>query len=565
MGREDNELYKACSAYMRSGDYDRALDCAVTLYKESPKEWRGLVLAFRKAMKGMVESGARVEDAYELLHQSYLLCAETSFDDFMIAIEWYRKPEEKFWQVRREHLLPICTALESLANDELDELFISCPPRIGKSTIVLFFTVWMMLKHPERSNLYSSYTEKVVKTFYNGCLEILGDHITYDISSVFPKAKIAHTDAADLLIDIGRRKKYPSLTARSVDGTLNGACDADQLVICDDLHSGIDEARSKDQLIKKWETVRANLLSRKKGNAKILWIGTRWSLIDCISNRIEMLETEAECAFIRHKVINVPALNEDGESNFDYMFHKGFTTADYKAIRASYETNGDLALWLAPYMGAPIERSGTVFDPTEMRYYNGELPKETDNGELVPVEPDRVYMVVDPAWGGGDYVAGAVCYQYGDEIYIPEVVYSNGDKSVTQPLIVAAGMKHSISALYIEATRVTASYAAEVDARFRDNGYRVNIQANVKNWNGNRGKQQRIFDKAPEIRERLIFLESGKRDKTYSAFMQNVFSFVVEGKNKHDDAPDCLAMIIVAAFRQNARIQVASAAMLDRF
>ena len=351
------------------------------------------------------------------------------------------------------------------------------------------------------------------------------------------------------------------MTCRSVDGSLNGSCDCSHLLIADDLHSGIDEARSKDQLIKKWETVRANLLSRKKGNAKILWIGTRWSLIDCISNRIEMLETDRACRFIRHKIFNVPALNEKDESNFDYMFHKGYTTDDFKAIRASYDIKGDFPLWSAPYMGLPVERDGAVFSPDELRYYNGELPVK----DGLPLEPDRRYMVVDPAWGGGDYVAAVVVYQYGDDLFVPDVVYNNADKSVTQPEIVSKAKKWFIDALFIESTRVTMSYMDEVDKRLRDDGYRVNVNGNVKNWSGQQGKQQRIYDKAPEIREKFVFLDRTKQGKTYTQFMQNVFSFVVEGKNKHDDAPDVLAMVLTNAYRPSAKIKILQASVLDTF
>jgi hypothetical protein len=42
----------------------------------------------------------------------------------------------------------------------------------------------------------------------------------------------------------------------------------------------------------------------------------------------------------------------------------------------------------------------------------------------------------------------------------------------------------------------------------------------------------------------MLFLEEGKRSKEYELFMQNVYSFSVTGKNKHDDAPDSLAMAV---------------------
>ena len=73
----------------------------------------------------------------------------------------------------------------------------------------------------------------------------------------------------------------------------------------------------------------------------------------------------------------------------------------------------------------------------------------------------------------------------------------------------------------------------------------------------NKAKEQRIFDKAPDIREHFIFLEDGKRSKEYSLFMQNVYSFKVTGKNKHDDAPDSLCMACDMAFYQSyAKVEI---------
>ena len=540
----NEELLGALRKYISNGDYKNAYDCVVNIYRgaEDKRQARKMVIAFRQSLKEVIGQNYDVAYNYDILHQAYLLCAVDSFDDFMVALEWYRPVEERFWTVRREQLLPVCTALEEFASDGLDELFLSCPPRIGKSSIVMFFIIWWMCKHPELPNLYSSYTEKVVKTFFNGVLEVFSDPVTYDLYTIFPNAKVANTDAKDLLLNIKRKKRYPNLTARSVDGTLNGSCDVNGgVLICDDLHSGIDEARSKDQMINKWSTVQNNLLSRKAN--KILWIGTHWSIIDCISNRIEFLENSPEASHIRFKIFNVPALNDKEESNFDYMFHKGFSTKDYKAIRASFEMKDDYASWSAQYLGIPIERDGAVFSPSDLRYYNGELPKEMVDGKMVNIEPDRIFMAVDPAWGGGDYVAAPLIYQYGEDLYVADVVYDNGDKTVTEPKIVNLAKNHNVAAMYVEATLTTKGYMDELDDRFRKEGYRLNLQRTTKHWTGT-GKAQRIFDKAPEIRERMIFLDVPHRSKEYTMFMQNVFAFTVEGKNKHDDAPDSLAMVI---------------------
>ena len=65
----------------------------------------------------------------------------------------------------------------------------------------------------------------------------------------------------------------------------------------------------------------------------------------------------------------------------------------------------------------------------------------------------------------------------------------------------------------------------------------------------NVSKEQRIYDHAPEIRESFLFLENGHRSKPYQMYMDNVFGFTIVGRNKHDDAPDSLAMAASMVFR----------------
>ena len=136
-------------------------------------------------------------------------------------------------------------------------------------------------------------------------------------------------------------------------------------------------------------------------------------------------------------------------------------------------------------------------------------------------------------------------------------MYDPGDKTVTQPLIVNAVKKYGVQALFVEAVKTTASYTQELEKRLHDDGIRINIQSTIKHYTGS-GKDQRIFDKAPEIRERMIFLQDGERSKPYSLFMQNVFSFSFSRKNKNDDAPDSLTIAMSMAFGYSTRVEVFS-------
>ena len=506
-----------------------------------------------RELRGKISSYFSEADAYtkkELYELSRrILCWEApfNFDSFMLYNEIDRPAKEQFWLPRRSKLMPVCQALQDLEDGNLDELFLSCPPRVGKTTIILFFLAWVMGRNSERSNLYSSYTDSVVNVLYNGILEMMQDPVTYRYFEIFAGHSLASTNAKDLLINLDRRKRYASFTGRSLYGTLNGACDCNGYLVADDLISGIEEALNKDRLAAAWAKVDNNLLPRAKESAKILWIGTRWSLLDPTGVRMDLLQNDPKYADRKWKVLNTPALDDNDESNFDYSYGVGFSTDYYQQRRASFERNSDMASWLAQYQGVPVERDGAVFEPGQLRYYNGVLPEE---------DPDRIFMAIDPAWGGGDFVAAPVCYQYGEDIYVADLVYSDSDKSITQPLIVSTVKRNNVAAIKVEGTKMTASYGEDIDKMLRADGIRVNMRINTSHFTGT-GKRTRIFDKAPEIRERMIFLADGHRTKEYSQFMQSLFSFTVTGKAaKHDDAADSLAMAIDFATTGQTRVEI---------
>lgn len=472
------------------------------------------------------------EKLRRLMYELYKLEAPYKFDAYCLALEYDRPVEEQFYYPRREVLKKFVDELQKLADGELQELFLSCPPRVGKTTLLMFYTTWIMGKNPKNSNLYSSFSDVITEAFYNGIMEILTDETTYHFMDIFPKSEIAKggTNAKNETIDLVKKKHYPTLTCRSLYGTLNGACDCNGILIGDDLIGGIEEALNKDRLISAWSKVDNNLLPRAKEKARILWCGTRWSISDPAGLRMDLLENDKTFKNRKYVICNLPALNEEDESNFDYKFGVGFSTDYYRQRRASFERNNDTASWTAQYMCQPIERDGTVFEADDFRYFNGVLPEE---------EADRIFMPVDPAFGGGDFTASPICYQYGDDIYVPDVVFSNEEKNVTQPSLARKASRWGVKFLQIEANKTMQSYVEGVKEELAK--LECNTTVMSKTASNQKSKEQRIFDRAPDIRERFIFLESGQRSKEYNQFMQNVFSFKIQGKNKHDDAPDVLA------------------------
>lgn len=460
------------------------------------------------------------------------LAQNGDFDSFCLYMERTRPPEKRFFQNRRAVMKVIVDAIQDLMDDKLDELFISLPPRVGKTTFANFLTAYILGLEPESTNLYCSCNTGVAETYYKGVLELITDDSTYTFSEIFPDTKLVATNSKEHTLDMGRPKKYPTLRCVSIDQEINGKADCNRFLIADDLCSGIEEAMSPERLKKLWTTTQNDLIPRQVGDrGKIIWIGTRWALGDPIGRQRDILENEPKFASRKWKAIDIPALNENDESNFDFPYGLGFSTEQYIQRRAVFERDGDMASWLAQYAATPIERAGAIFSPDEMRFYNGVLPDE---------EPVRIFSFTDVAWGGGDYTSAPVAVEYEDgSVYIPDVVFNQGDKRITIPLVVDLFIRNNVGSACFEGTKATAEYKEKVDEELRKRGFRVNIT--MKAASTRMRKEERIFEKAPEIRE-FYFLDGAHRSKEYAAFMRVLHSFVI-GKNRFDDAPDSLAGI----------------------
>lgn len=485
----------------------------------------------KKCMKGCEED--EIEDYYDLYTKSLKYAAYDIFEQYLLYMEIDRPPEERFYQPRKKTLKPLVDALQRLEDGEIMELFISQPPRTGKTTLLLFFMTWIAGRHPLSSNLYSAFSDTITKSFYNGLIEVMKDDITYHWGSCFGE-DIVKLNAQYQTVDVQKKMRYPTVTCRSIDGTLNGACDCTGIMIADDLCSGIEEALSKDRMATLWMKTSNDLLSRCKKGSKKLWCGTRWSINDPIGVRLSQLENFGT---IPYEVVNLPALNENGESNFDYKYGVGFDTEFYEQTRAGFERNDDLASWSAQYMGVPYEREGSLFSAKDLRFYNGELPEGYKS----------VFIACDPAWGGGDFLAAPVCIQIENDVFIPDVVFTNEDKRVSIPELVNKIGSFGVSRVQIEANKMTQGFADELNTELRKKGIKCVVL--TKAAPTNTSKEQRIFDKAPEIRENFVFLTPDKQTKPYQMFMDNVYSFTITGKNKHDDAPDSLSMAAGMAFK----------------
>lgn len=458
----------------------------------------------------------------ELYKKSLLFDSHVDFDAYLIFLEFDREPRAKFYLPRRKQLRDVVQGLQDLEDDILDVLSISLPPGTGKTTLGIFFLTWIMGKYPNQPNLASAHSGSLTRSIYDGTIKIFKDE-EYLWREVFPNVVLESTNAKEETINLGEGKRFKTLTCRSVDASLVGATRCERYLYCDDLVSGIEEALNLDRLDTLQNKYSNELKPRKKQGCKEIHIATRWSVHDVIGRLERQYENNPRARFIV-----IPALNEEGESNFNYDFGVGFDTAYFKDME---DTMDDVS-FKCQYQNEPIEREGLLFPDEEILTYNGVLPEG---------EPDMIISSCDVAWGGGDSLSQPFGYVYGDTIYLHDWIFNKGDKTITRPIVIGRLAYHKPHKTEFEANNGGHEYSDIVDEKLKEQGIKINITN--KKAPSNKNKMSRIIQSSPEIKQ-IRFLDKKLRSKEYAKAMKELTSFNQNGKNKNDDAADSLAMLV---------------------
>jgi predicted phage terminase large subunit-like protein len=475
-----------------------------------------------KSKKFKKDRPEHAEKYRQLYKKTLLMAAPVDFDSYCQYLEFVREPNKRFYLPRRKQLKPVADALQELAEGKLDVLAISMPPGVGKTTLAIFFLTWLAGKEPDKPMLTGSHSNSFLRGVYDECLRIMGKEGEYLWHDVFPNIDIERTNAADLAIDIGTPKRFSTLQFTSVGSGNAGKVRAEGLLYCDDLVSGIEQALSKERLDKLWEQYTTDLRQRKIGNCVELHIATRWSVHDVIG-RIEQKYTDSG----RAKFIVMPALDENDESNFDYINGVGFTTKFYHDMRDTM----DDASWRALYMNQPIEREGLLYAEDELRRYF-ELP----NGE-----PDGVISICDTKDKGKDYAFMPVAYIYGNDYYIADCICDNGLPDIVEPRIVNCLLQNKVQMSRFEHNNAGGRIAKDIQETVKNKGGITKITTKFTTSN----KETKIILNSAWVKEHCLFKDKSmyKKKDDYGKMMDMLCSYTVAGKNKHDDVPDGMAML----------------------
>lgn len=461
---------------------------------------------------------------YDLYNKALLFLAQEhkDFDSYLLYVEKNRDPEDRYYQPRRNKIYWLVQKMQRLIDDELDILSISMPPGTGKTTLGEFFISFVMGHYPNTPNLMSSHSGFMTRMFYDAVLNIITSN-EYCWSDVFPDIVFEGNNAKEETINLGRWQPFKTLTCRPIRGSLTGVTRCEGFLYVDDLVSGIEEALSIDRLDKLYGEYTTDLKSRKKKKAKEIHIATRWSVHDVIGRLERMYEGNPRAEFIA-----VPDIDpQTGKSNFDYDYDVGF---DEKYFR-DMEMSMDDVSYRCLYKSDPIEREGILYHPTELQRYIGGLPGR---------EPDSILAICDTKDTGTDYNFLGVFYQYGDRYYLEDLVFKNIDPGTLDELNSDMLVKHHVQQAQFESNKEGSRTANEVERLVKAKGGRCHITKKYTTQN----KETKIIVNSSWVKEHVIFKDITEYEpkSDYGVMMSFLCSYTQLGKNKHDDAPDTLAM-----------------------
>ncbi len=476
---------------------------------------------------------------FDDLYWKYLLLEAQNYqvDSGLLYLEKNRLPKERFYEPRREVFVKhqIIQSLQDLMDDELDIFGLSVPPGCGKSTLEDFFLSLVGGWFPNDFNLSSAHSSILTRSLYDGVLEIINDPVEYTWHEIFPTVQLTNTNAKETTVNLEKNGRFKTWTFRSIDGSLTGATRCNRFLTADDLVSGIEEALNKNRLETLWTKVVNDLRSRRLEGCKEIYIATRWSVHDPIGKLQQLYEGNPKAKFIA-----IPALDENGESNFMFTIN-GFSKKYFMDAKESMDDISFNCL----YQQQPIEREGLLLPASELRRFffsKDQVPEKQVQFNIFPNrEPDAIWGVCDTKDKGTDFESLPIAYQFGEDFYIPAVVFDdNTDYDTLDRKTADIIIEHNPHKMRFESNQAGGRIADNIEKMVKGK-CRTSIETKYTTAN----KETKILVNADWIKKHCLFLEPSlytpKSD--YGLFMGNVCSYTTKAKVPHDDGIDSLSML----------------------
>lgn len=392
--------------------------------------------------------------------------------------------------------------LDCLVN-EPGHLFISLPPRHGKSLTLKIYEGWRLGTDPTWRIIKGSYNDDSALSMSKATRDMIEQikHDEHDIvySDVFPERKIRKGDSGAGLWSV--EGGFANYVATGRRGTVTGKGAKD--VIIDDPIKDASEAFNANCLNEAWSWISNTIFSRLESGARIIINMTRWSDLDPIGRFKRIPGFQA-------KVIEFEAYDKTTGK----MLAPSVLSFDEYLERRKVLSE---EIFWANYHNILVRLKGALYP--EFKTYS-----------IMPDGAEETIMYIDYANTGSDFLTCIIGKVFGRYCYVEEVVYTDQGIAISEPLVV-------------ESAERARPIRAKIESQAGGEEFAIGLTKKlpgvwIESFHQSGNKIARIHASAKEVSERILMPE-GWQDR-WPEFYLALMTYIRIGKNEHDDAPDGL-------------------------
>ena len=399
------------------------------------------------------------------------------------------------------------------------KIIINMPPRHGKSRTLINFCQWVFGKDQFERVIECSYNDSVAGDFAKYCRDGISEERigsnTYVFSDFFPGVKIKYGSHSYFKWALdGQHFNY---LGAGIGGSITGK--GGSILIIDDPIKLAEEAFNEDRLKTIWDWYTGTFLSRgdaEGGEPLEIITMTRWANGD-ICGRI--LDSEEKNDWYVFKLAAYDLIKDEMLCE-SVLSKKRYFELQRKMVPE---------IFLANYQNETINQKGRLYK--SFKTYD-KLPVDSNGHPIF----DQIKNYTDTADEGDDYLCSINYGVYMGEAYVLDVYYTKDGMEITEEATAKFLIDSKVNKAKVESNNGGRGFARNVKRILWEIHKTKSV---VVGWfHQEKNKKARIMTQSSFVQEHIYFPVNWK-DK-WPDFYHSMTTYLKEGKNKHDDAEDCI-------------------------
>ena len=265
------------------------------------------------------------------------------------------------------HMKLICDKLDAVCEGKIKRLQISMPPGHGKShTASHYFPAYYLAKYPEKQLIAAAHKQELSDSFGR---KVRNTMMSDEHRRIFPESGVSadKSSAGDWMTTAGG-----GYHASAVGANVTGR--RADLLLGDDLLSGIEAAESDSHRSKLWAWYGADFSTRRKNkDTPIIIIGTRWNLGDHMG-RLDQAERDGLGEVWER--VSLPAIAGEndimGRKPGEALWPEQFPIEELERIKKHPSMTS--RMWASLYQQNPVVEDGGIIDQTWFKWWRQKDP-----------------------------------------------------------------------------------------------------------------------------------------------------------------------------------------------